>query len=283
MPRDRSRVERFGPLTLFVRLGPGWPYYARPGRGGARAGDRGPTPPVDADDIETVRDRQRALGVPESFEWIDEVTPTMRAAAEKAGLRVIVHPLMALPPGAARTPDPLADPAGLPAADLAARVRLIEPDEPDLARMQAVQMIAFGLPGGAGAAAGYGDAADRDAMIPAIETAALELIRDRLRSGRMLLAGAFGPGGEGPVAAGGCQILPPVAEIVGLGTLPAARRRGLGTAVTATLAAAAWARGARTVFLSAADDDVARMYGRLGFVRVGTSMVGGPAVSATAV
>jgi hypothetical protein len=39
---------------------------------------------------------------------------------------------------------------------------------------------------------------------------------------------------------------------------------------------AALARGVRTVFLSAADDQVARMYGRLGFVRVGTSMVAGP-------
>jgi ribosomal protein S18 acetylase RimI-like enzyme len=199
--------------------------------------------------------------VPESFEWIDELTPDMRAAAEKAGLRVVAHPLMVLPPGVVPTQDPRAN------------IRLIAPTEPDLARMQAVQMIAFGTPG---MAAGYGDAADRDAMLPAVESAALELIRERLRSGRMLLAGAFDAAYEGPVAAGGCQILPPVAEIVGLGTLPAARRRGLGTAVTATLAVAALAHGAQTVFLSAADDDVARLYGRLGFVRVGTSMVAGP-------
>ena len=256
MPRDQGCAERFGPLTLFVRLGPGWPYYARPVRGGG---------PVGADDIEAVRDRQRTLGVPESFEWIDEVTPTMRAAAEKAGLRAIVHPLMALPPGA------------VPDHESAPNVRLIDPDEPDLARMQAVQMIAFGMPVTPSTAEGYGDAADRDAMVPAVEATALELVRDRLRSGRMLLAGAFGAELEGPVAAGGCQILPPVAEIVGLGTLPAARRRGLGTAVTATLATAALARGAGTVFLSAADDDAARLYGRLGFVRVGTSMVAGPA------
>jgi ribosomal protein S18 acetylase RimI-like enzyme len=252
VPRDQARAERYGPLTLFVRVGPGWLFYARPARG-ARA--------VETDDVGAVRDRQRELGLPESFEWIDDVTPTMRAAAEKAGLRVIAHPLMVLAPGAA--------PTRVAASD----VRLIAADEPDLARMQAVQMIAFGTPG---TAAGYGDTADRDAMLPAVEAAALELVRDRVRTGRMLLAGAFGSDDEGPVAAGGCQIVDSVAEIVGLGTLPAVRRRGLGTAVTATLAVAALARGVRTVFLSAADDQVARMYGRLGFVRVGTSMVAGP-------
>ncbi|HEY7489306.1 MAG TPA: GNAT family N-acetyltransferase [Streptosporangiaceae bacterium] len=257
VPRDQARAERHGPLTLFVRAGPGWPYYARPTRGsGAVSAD------ISADDIGAVRDRQRALGAPESFEWIDEVTPTMRAACEKAGLRVTAHPLMVLVPGERPPRDPAVD------------VRLIAADAPDLARMQAVQMIAFGTPT---MAPGAGDAADRDAMVPAVEAAALNLVRDRMRSGRMVLAAAFDTGFEGPVAAGGCQILLPVAEIVGLGTLPAVRRRGLGTAVTAILAEAALARRAETVFLSAADDDVARMYGRLGFVRVGTSAVASPA------
>ena len=60
-------------------------------------------------------------------------------------------------------------------------------------------------------------------------------------------------------------------EIVGVATLPSARRRGLGTAVTAALVADARASGVSTIFLSAASDDVARVYERLGFVRVGHS------------
>jgi ribosomal protein S18 acetylase RimI-like enzyme len=215
VPRDHGRPEPHGSLTLFVRVGTGWPYYARPTRG-AQA--------VSADDISAVRDRQRELGLPESFEWIDEITPTMRPAAEKAGLRVLAHPLMVL---SRHTPPP----------DIAANVRLIDADEPS----------------------------------------ALELVRQRMRSGRMLFAGGFDTGHDGPVAVGCCQILVGVAEIVGVGTLPVVRRRGLGAAVTARLAAAALARGAETVFLSAADDEVVRMYERLGFIRVGTSMVAGPA------
>jgi ribosomal protein S18 acetylase RimI-like enzyme len=254
VPRDHGRTEVYGPLTLFVRVGAGWPYYARPTRG---ARD------VSTDHVCAVRARQRALGLPESFEWIDELTPSMRQAAKKAGLRVISHPLMVLsghvPPGR---------------AGAAGAVRMIGADDPELARMQAVQMIAFGAPG---MAPGPGDTADRDVMIPAVDPTSLELVRDRMRRGRLLFAAGFAPGHDGPVAVGGCQVLAGVAEIVGVGTLPVVRRRGLATAVTARLGAAALARGAETVFLSAADEQVARMYERLGFLRVGTSMVAGPA------
>ena len=58
---------------------------------------------------------------------------------------------------------------------------------------------------------------------------------------------------------------------MGIGTLPAARRRGIGAAVTGRLVADARARGAEIVFLSAAGDAVARLYERLGFHRVGTA------------
>jgi predicted GNAT family acetyltransferase len=51
---------------------------------------------------------------------------------------------------------------------------------------------------------------------------------------------------------------------------------GLGGAVTATLAREALRRGVQTVFLSASDDDVARVYARLGFQRIGTAMIAEP-------
>jgi predicted GNAT family acetyltransferase len=58
-------------------------------------------------------------------------------------------------------------------------------------------------------------------------------------------------------------------EIVGIGTVPAARRQGLGAAVTARLAQDALDLGAQLVLLTAGDDDVARLYESLGFVRLG--------------
>ncbi len=67
-----------------------------------------------------------------------------------------------------------------------------------------------------------------------------------------------------------------VTEIVGVGTLPSARRRGLALAVTAALVADARARGVGTVFLSAGDEDVARIYARLGFRRVATALIAEP-------
>jgi predicted GNAT family acetyltransferase len=67
-----------------------------------------------------------------------------------------------------------------------------------------------------------------------------------------------------------------VVEIAGVATLPSARRRGLGAAVTALLARASLDAGAQLVFLSASSDDVARVYARVGFRRVGTACIAEP-------
>lgn len=76
VPRHGARVEEHGPLRLFVQDGGPWPYYARPSPGGGT---------VSADDVLVVRARQRELGVPEAFEWVEDATPLARAATE-AGL-----------------------------------------------------------------------------------------------------------------------------------------------------------------------------------------------------
>ena len=68
-----------------------------------------------------------------------------------------------------------------------------------------------------------------------------------------------------------------VAEITGVGVLPASRRRGLGAAVTALLARDALDRGVETGFLSASDDAVARVYARIGFREIGNAMIAEPA------
>ncbi len=253
VPRRRAAGTVYGPLVLFVPVGPGWPYYARP--------RRGPRPPVTATDIRTVRARQRELIIPESFEWIEEVTPEMAAAAAEAGLEVQAHPLMVLT-GPAQAP-PL--PPGI-------TVRVIAPDDPELDRIWAVPAVAFGHPG---MAVGEAGTAQRDKIAADYDGGTLAILRERLRSGQSVLVAAFGP--DGPLAAGSCQAVDAVAEITGVGVLPADRRQGLGAAVTALLARDALERGVQTVFLSASDDAVARVYASIGFRRIGTAMIAEPA------
>jgi ribosomal protein S18 acetylase RimI-like enzyme len=252
-PRRRSRADEHGPLVIFVPTGPGWPYYARPKRG-ARA-------PITAAAIRAVRARQRELIIPESFEWIEQSAPEMAAASAEAGLEVQTHPLMVL-----------AGPARLPPLPPHVTVRIVAPEEAELDRIWAVPTVAFGHPG---TAAGEAGTAERDKIAADHDAGTIAMLRERLRSGQSVLAAAFGP--DGPVAAGSCQALGGVAEITGVGVLPAERRRGLGAAVTAALAADAVDRGVQTVFLSASDEAVARIYARIGFREIGTAMIAEPA------
>ncbi len=252
VPRRWARAEDHGPLVMFVPTGRGFPYYARPRRGTSE--------PVTPDDIRAVRARQRELLTPESFEWIDEAAPTMTAAAPDGGLAARAHPLMTL---GTLAPAPTTEPD--------VTVRLVSPGDPDLDRIWAVPAVAFGHPG---TAVGLAGTIARDKIAADHDESALDMLRERLWSGQSVLAVAFGP--EGPLAAGSCQPLGSVAEITGVGVLPSARRMGLGGAVTAALAGEALRRGVQTVFLAASDDDVARVYARLGFRQIGTAMIAEP-------
>ena len=259
VPRRRARADAYGPLVLFVPTGPGWPYYARP--------RRGPRTPVTAADIRAVRARQRELLIPESFEWIEQVAPEMAAAAGEAGLDVHRHPLMVLsaaPPGG--------PPAGRPALPPGVTVRAVPPEDAELDRVWAVPAVAFGHPG---TAAGQAGVQERDKIAADYDGGTIERLRERLRSGQSVVAAAFGP--DGPLAAGSYQAMDGVAEITGVGVLPSSRRQGLGAAVTALLARDALDRGVATVFLSASDDAVARVYARIGFREVGLAMIAEPA------
>lgn len=240
-------------MVLFVPAGSGFPYYARP-----RLGDR---PPVTVADIRKVRARQRELVIPESFEWIAQAAPDVAAPAAQSGLAVHSHPLLVLDQRVA----PVSVPDGV-------AVRLITPDDPDLHRVWAVPSVAFGHPG---TAAGVAGDLERDKIAADHDAGTIAMLRERLRSRHSVLAAAFDA--EGPLAAGSCQTEGDVAEITGVGVLPARRRAGLGAAVTAALAADAVRRGVGTVFLSAADEAVARIYMRIGFRRIGTAMIAEPA------
>ena len=100
------------------------------------------------------------------------------------------------------------------------------------------------------------------------------MLRERLAAGRTVMMVAVEDGT--PVAVGSHQPVDvdgtEVSEIVGVATLPRFRGRGLGAGIASALAAHA-RESAGMVFLAAGDDDVARVYERVGFARLATAAV----------
>lgn len=248
VPRSAARVEEIGPFSLFVGTGQ-WPYYARPRLGGDG--------PFTAADVDAVRARQRELGAPEAFEWVHETTPVLLDVVRASGMEVLEAPLMVLDRSVWRAPEP---PPGM-------TLRALDADDDTLAAARAVQNVAFGA---AGTAAGPEGLREREA---ATDADGLDFTRERIRRGLSVMVVAEAE--YGPVATGMHQPVDSVTEVVGVATLPALRRQGLGGAVTGALVEDALARGVETVFLSAGSDDIARVYARLGFRRVGTACIAG--------
>jgi GNAT superfamily N-acetyltransferase len=234
-PRAQATTEEIGPFTVFLRIhAQGWHYYARP-RLGLRA-------EVTDADVAAVRARQRELGVPETFEWVHETTPSLLDTAHACGLRVDENPLLVLDERRAT-----------PATD--ATVRVLTADDPVSDVVSAVH-------------AGFGGTDEVERVLATRQPA-------MMREGLLAMAGAYdergrvlGGGSHGPRG--------DTTELTGIAVLPRARRRGVGAAITAALVDDAHARGVGTVFLSAQDDTVARVYERVGFVRVGTACVAEP-------
>jgi predicted GNAT family acetyltransferase len=95
--------------------------------------------------------------------------------------------------------------------------------------------------------------------------------QQRLQSGRMVTVAAYVAGQ--PVGVGSHQPVGGVTEIVGMAVLPAHRRQGIAAAITSRLVEDALGRGINAVFLSAGDDNVARVYERVGFRRIATASI----------
>jgi len=248
--RRDAEARPFGPLTLFL-ADRGGPFHARPAPDGTE---------VTPGDIATMRRVQRELGVPETFEWVDQTSPSMAAAARAAGLVVTTHPLLALTHPAA---------VAVPALPDGVRLRVITADDHDLPGVRACVRLAFRCPGTAAGAIGP---AERDAALAsstADDLARNARYRERIQVGRTTMVGAFTA--EGAVGGGSLAPLDQVGEIVGVGVLPAVRRQGVAAAITARLAQEAAACGVRTLFLSAQDAAVARVYARLGFTCIGST------------
>ena len=243
-PLPDARIEQVGALD--VPIGdPAWPYPARPRPGAG---------PVTVDDVDAVVALQEEAGLPAALEWILERSPGAAAAATKVGLSVDELPLLV-----AVDPVELLLPAGV-------RLYVVGAEDPELPRYQRVAAIAFAHPGGRTDV--------REAPLDTSEEAQARtaVLRERIATGRTVMMVAVENGV--PVAVGSHQPVDvdgtEVSEVVGVATLPRLRARGLGAGMASALVAHA-RETADLVFLTAGDDDVARVYERVGFARLATS------------
>ncbi|MBA3311561.1 MAG: N-acetyltransferase [Nocardioidaceae bacterium] len=249
VPRPRCRVEEVGPFTLFVAES-GWPFYARPRRGAS--------PRATPGDVQRLVARQRALNVPRTIEWVDDITPDMVATAREAGAQVAMCPLLVLD--------------GEPRGNVGTARVLDRTEEEELVATRAAVSVGFD---NAGTATGLAGTEDRDRRLISRQAVVDDTLRSRLTTGEVRLAAVSAPDAPelGPVGGGSYSPLDGVAEIGGVAVLPAFRRRGLAAMLATVLARDARSRGVTTVFCSAQDDDVARVYEGVGFRRVGTACI----------
>ncbi len=245
-PLPDARIQPVGGLD--VPIGdPAWPYPARP-----RAGQG----PVTAADVRAAVALQEAAGLPAALEWVPECSPETAAAARTAGMTVEELPLLV-----AVDPVELLLPAGV-------RLYIVGADDPRLPLYQLVATTAFAHPGGAA------DVHDMPLDSSAEARARTEVLRERIASGRTVMMVAVEDGE--PVAVGSHQPVriddTEVSEVIGVATLPRLRGRGLGAGMASALVAHA-TETADMVFLAAGDDDVARVYERVGFARLATAAI----------
>ena len=246
-----TAIEFCGPVVITVGPDPEQPLAARlAGTASAR-------------EIETARARMVALGVPERFEWIEELRPSQGTAFQDLVVRR--HPLLVLGSLCPRPDRPRIT------------IERVGADSPDdlAAAASAVAAIAFS----------YTDEQARPADGTEVELATALLSRPaelaRTRAGLREEGTSLWLARLDGAAAASARTIPDegVAEIVGVGTVAAYRGKGLATAVTWHAANAALADGADMVFLSAEDETSAKLYARLGFNRVGTLCVAEPPTS----
>jgi GNAT superfamily N-acetyltransferase len=256
-PLPEATVRTVG--SLEVPIGPvEWPFAARP-----RAGREGE---VTLADVQAAIALQEGAGLPASLEWLGDRCRGLSTVARSAGLAVDELPLLV-------ADDPLSVllPTGV-------RLYLVGADDPKLALYQRLAALAFASPGPLAVPAG----AERRTGVPDValddpgpeHLPPTEVLRERVATGRTVMMVAVEDGQ--PVAIGSHQPVDvdgtEISEVVGVATLPRFRGRGLGAGVTSALVEHA-RQTADLVFLSAGDDDVARVYERAGFARVATSCV----------
>jgi GNAT superfamily N-acetyltransferase len=248
-PVGSATAVDVGPLRAFVSSAP-WPFYVRP-----RPGlDLAAADAVSAIDVRAAAAVLEQADQAVSFEWVEQLVPSLRPALVEAGYAVRTHPLLVLDISsrAPATGD---------------RARLLAAGSPDLRSALAVAEVGFGAEG---TATGPQGAAERDAAALGVEDALLDHVTIRVREGRSVVAVLDDPR-DGVVATGWHQPIGDTTEVVGVATLPTHRRHGAAVEVVERLLHDARVHGATMALLTASDDAVARVYERLGFTRIGTS------------
>jgi len=178
------------------------------------------------------------------FEFNALPWPALPSLLERAGFQLQErHPLMVC------TPDSL---RRFTAPGVA--VRWLGGDEPaaTLAATMALQNESFGGP----------------AELPPDDE--VERLRDQLRTGELCYALATFDGV--PAGAGSTAPIDGVAEVAGVGTRPALRRRGVAASLTSFLTEQLFAVGGTLAWLSAGDAAAQAVYERVGFAVVDTRL-----------
>lgn len=252
-PRPDADAVSAGGFTLFVSRTP-WSYYARPARPPSRALARS--------DLLILAETCARYEVELSIEWVADLHPEVEELCVAAAMEVTSHELMVA------TPAEVGAAPGTPAAGNGVEVKVVEPDSPLLLECRAVADVSFAH-GGTGV--GSPGVAEREAARAALSPALVEHLQYRARSGLTVTAVAEAPD-AGVVGVASYQPIGPWAELVGVATLPMARRRGIAAALTWALAAHARSSGIEQLVLSAEDEAVADVYRRTGFATIGTAM-----------
>lgn len=251
--RDRESLERVARYLIDVSelegdptpVGPFTVYVSRVTRAdwGTYAIPTGRLEGAWRDDLARVIDIFRQQGRRGSFDYVAELYPDLQAEVVGRGFtKVDVEPLLVLDGGSR-----LAVVEGVD-------VHRVEADEPALGRILEIIRIAF--------------EEDEETTDQAVEERRQMLKADNKV---MLMAQVDGE----PVAAGTVTHVGGVAEITGIATRASHRGRGIASAITSELARIALGAGCELVYLTARDDDAARIYRRLGFTRVGTYIEAG--------
>jgi ribosomal protein S18 acetylase RimI-like enzyme len=189
----------------------------------------------DGFDLEAARAAMAARGRALRLEWVAEYAPGLEDAARAAGLALELRtPVMTAGPEAWR------DAPAVPGL----AVERVGPDTPDdvLVDLVRVQEIGFGT---------------EDVQVGLEDVAGW-----RDRHGYAALGRVDGvPAGGAAVA----RVRDGLGEVVGVATLPAYRRRGIAAALTADVAAQAFAGWAELLVLTPGDEGAQRIYARAGF------------------
>lgn len=251
---DGPRTE-VGPFGLWLAKRP-WPNPVRPVAGTH----------VAASDVEAIVQAVAETGMKPDFEWVIDEHPEFTELMSDSGREVTLLPALSLDPAdftPASTPD------GFELRELT-----VADDDLSIVTARVLGNLAFGAPG-----TDIGDVgvAERDAAVAEfLVTDKLEEIQAYTRAARekgiyVQVIAVDAANDVGAVGVASARVGEHGAEVVGVGLLPAYRRRGLAAALTSRVVEILYGRGQTQVVLTAADDDVARIYQRLGFVRFTTA------------